>query len=124
MSTEKLAPHECASKEFLVWSILEPVGRLGSFSVMDHVNPIGFSISHHVYIARTVLYAVFKSFYLNALSSEHPQASGGRAFAILMDLTRGYNNLLNYRGTQNLMQVPYMGPLHRGERLGQVYVVP
>ena len=32
----------------LVLSILEPVGRLGSFSVMDHVNPIGFSISHHV----------------------------------------------------------------------------
>ena len=58
MSTEKLAPHECASKEFLVWSVLEPVGRLGSFGVTDHVNPIGFSISHHVYIARTVLLLV------------------------------------------------------------------
>ena len=36
------------TRNTLVLSVLEPVGRLGSFGVTDHVNPIGFSVSHHV----------------------------------------------------------------------------
>ena len=46
-STENLDFRKC-SVQILVLSVLEPVGRLGSFGVTNHVNLIGFSISHHV----------------------------------------------------------------------------